>query len=135
MPSPTPPKARLLIVDDDEGLQALLFRAAEAAGYEVVQVFDGEAALRHAAESRPDLILLDVMMPKLDGRDVLRRLKADPATARIPVIVCSARGEQSDRLVGLELGAHEYLDKPFRLDMLLRRIEYLLWKTRAEPPA
>ncbi|MDR7511086.1 MAG: response regulator [Armatimonadota bacterium] len=119
----------LLVVDDDEALQLMVGRLAEKHGFEVRQALDGEEALASVAERRPDLILLDIMMPRLDGRDVLRRLKADPATRDIPVIVFSARGEQSDRLLGLELGADDYVDKPFSIDLLVRKIEYRLWKT------
>jgi DNA-binding response OmpR family regulator len=108
----------------------MLLRVATEQGYRVLQAFDGEEALRLVTADRPDLLLLDIMMPRLDGRDVLRRLKGDPATARLPVIVFSARGDHSDRLVGLELGADDYIEKPFDIDALLRRIEYLIWKSR-----
>lgn len=124
-------KGLILVADDDEALQLMIQRLAQKAGFDVVQALDGEAALRICAERRPDLILLDIMMPRLDGRDVLRRLKGDPALRDIPVIVFSARGEQSDRLLGLELGADDYVDKPFDIDLLVRKIEYRLWK-RAE---
>jgi DNA-binding response OmpR family regulator len=129
------PKGHLLVVDDDESLQHMLERMAVKAGFEVSQAFDGETAVKVAAATRPDCILLDVTMPRLDGRDVLKRLKADPATASIPVIMFSARGEHSDRLVGLELGADDYVEKPFNMDMLLRKVEYRVWKHRGEPKA
>lgn len=122
---------RILIADDDEALQTLVKKVAAGAGYEVLQALDGEAALAAArGQPRPELILLDIMMPRLDGRDVLKRLKADPTTSDIPVIVYSARGEHSDRIIGLELGAADYVEKPFNVELLLRKIEYVLWKAR-----
>jgi two-component system phosphate regulon response regulator PhoB len=131
-------KGRILIADDDEALQLLLRRVATKAGFEVVQAFDGEGAVATAVAEKPDCILLDIMMPRLDGRDVLKRLKAAPETKDIPVILFSARGEHSDRIAGLELGADDYVEKPFNVDMLLRRVEYRVWKKRGEdgpPPA
>jgi DNA-binding response OmpR family regulator len=120
----------ILVADDDTELQTLVARLAAAHGYTVIQALDGERALAEIALRRPDLILLDLMMPRLDGRDVLRRLKADPDTATIPVIVYSARGEHSDRLLGLELGADDYIEKPFNADMLMRRISHRIWKSK-----
>src|SRR6266511_5543347 len=84
---------RILAVDDEERVVRLLQIRLGAMGYEVVPAYDGEAALRLVAESRPDLVLLDVMMPKLDGFEVLRRLKEDPEAAQIPVIMLTARGQ------------------------------------------
>jgi DNA-binding response OmpR family regulator len=126
-------KGKLLIADDDEGLQLMLQRLATKAGFEVVQAFDGEAAVKLALDSQPDCILLDIMMPRLDGRDVLKRLKEAAATRDIPVIMFSARGEHSDRIAGLELGADDYVEKPFNADMLLRKVSYRVWKHRGEP--
>jgi DNA-binding response OmpR family regulator len=129
-------KGRILIADDDEALQLLLARVASKAGFDVLQAFDGEKAVEKAIAERPDCILLDIMMPRLDGRDVLKRLKSAPETSDIPVILFSARGEHSDRIAGLELGADDYVEKPFNVDMLLRRVEYRVWKRRGEdgPP-
>ncbi len=126
-------KGRILIADDDAGLQGMVSKLASKAGYEVQQALDGESALaiaRGGQGAKPDLILLDVMMPRMDGRDVLKKLKADDATKDIPVIVYSGRGEHSDRIVGLELGASDYIEKPFNIELLLRKIEYLIWKSR-----
>src|SRR6266511_1016546 len=89
--------ARILVVDDDEGLQRAVKRAAETAGYEVAQVYDGHDALSLAAKEKFDLILLDINMPAMDGRDVLSRLKRNTETAIIPVLVLSSRSGQLDR--------------------------------------
>jgi len=122
---------RLLVVDDDRELQRMVQRYADkVGGYVIEQALDGEGGLEAARARRPDLILLDVSMPRMDGRDLLKRLKADPALADIPVIMFSARSEQSDRLVGLELGADDYIEKPFHFEMLFRRIAHRIEKAR-----
>src|SRR4051812_12073004 len=127
-------KATILFADDDEEIQLLMRRVAEKHGYEVIQAFDGEEAHALIGQRRPDLIVLDIMMPKLDGRDLCQRLKSDPTTRDIPVIIFSARGEQSDRLVGLSLGADDYIDKPFNLELLLNKIRHHLWKRQPPTP-
>lgn len=118
----------MLVADDDETLLGMVSRVATKAGYEVLLASDGLSALSMAAEKQPDVILLDIMMPRMDGRDVLKRLKASPDTRDIPVIIFSARGEHSDRILGLELGADDYIEKPFNLEMLLRKLDYRVWK-------
>jgi DNA-binding response OmpR family regulator len=104
---------RILVADDEERVVRLLQIRLEALGYEVVVAYDGEAALRRVAEGKPDLVLLDVMMPKVDGFEVLRRLKADPETEPIPVIMLTARGQFDDLAHGYGEGAHWYFHKPF----------------------
>jgi DNA-binding response OmpR family regulator len=125
-----PVKLKLLVADDDEDMQKAIKRIAERGGYEVVQEFDGSTVLETTRTERPDLILLDVTMPGADGRDVLAALKSDPATASIPVIVCSGRTDHTDRLVGLELGAEDYVAKPFEPAELLRKIAWVVEKSQ-----
>jgi DNA-binding response OmpR family regulator len=119
---------RILVADDDPDTRTLLRRAAEAKGFVVEVARDGAEALEKARAAPPDLVLLDVMMPELDGRDVCRALRADPTTREVPILIVSARGDETDRRVGLELGADDYLAKPIALDQLMRKIEYLVWK-------
>jgi two-component system phosphate regulon response regulator PhoB len=126
-------KIRILVIDDDASLQAAFERHARKEGFLVDKAFDGETGLAMAAVEKPDVILLDVLMPRMDGRDVLKRLKEDPATQGIHVVVYSARAEHSDRMVGLALGADEYVDKPIDVRLLLRRLEHLVWKRRGLP--
>jgi DNA-binding response OmpR family regulator len=115
-------KLRLLIVEDDEHVQQALRRLAEGQGHKVLQAFDGLSALTLARVERPDVIVLDISLPFVDGRDVLSKLKADGATAAIPVLVYSARAEQTDRHVALQLGADDFVEKPCDAELLLRRV-------------
>ncbi len=103
----------MLIVDDDKVIQQLLEVNLELEGYDIQTASDGEEALEKVGSFRPDLILLDVMMPKLDGREVCRRIKADPVTRNMPIIFLSARAQDMDVSSGIELGASAYVTKPF----------------------
>lgn len=118
--------ARILIVDDDVTIQQLLEVNLELEGYEVQIAGNGEDALRQVGEWRPDLVLLDVMMPKLDGREVCRRIKSSPDTAGTPIVFLSARAQDMDVNAGLELGASAYVRKPFDPVELLEVIEKVL---------
>jgi DNA-binding response OmpR family regulator len=117
---------RVLIVDDDKVIQQLLEVNLELEGYEVAKASNGEEALAMVHDFAPDLVLLDVMMPKLDGREVCRRIKSDPATGGIPVIFLSARAQDMDVTSGLELGASAYITKPFDPVDLLETVSKVL---------
>lgn len=127
-----PRKRRLLVIDDDEMLLQLMTRLAHDAGYEVMLAADGAPGLALARAERFDLVLLDINMPLMDGRDVLMQLRKDPRTAALPVLIYSSRGSQSDRLTALELGADDYMEKPFAQPELMRKIARLIEK--AEHP-
>ncbi|MCD6554249.1 MAG: response regulator [Anaerolineae bacterium] len=116
-------KAKVMIADDSFESVELLRALLSDQGYEIVVAFDGEEALAKAREETPDLLLLDIMMPKMDGYEVCRRLKADPHTARIPILMLSARGAIPDRVKGLDLGAEDYFTKPFNLKELVARVQ------------
>ena len=118
--------SRVLIVDDDELLLELLRFKLESRGYDVVSAEDGEAALARVAAEPPDLIVLDMMMPGLDGLVVLQRLKQSQATSAIPVVMLTARKQQDDIVRALKLGAREYLVKPFMPEELLARMKIIL---------
>lgn len=117
------PKARILVVDDEVQLQKALRLRLEREGYEVVTAGDGEEALRLFNETRPDLVILDVMLPQLDGFGVLAELRA---TSDTPVIILSARGDELDKLVGFRLGVDDYMTKPFSLAELVLRVAAIL---------
>lgn len=98
----------------------------ELEGYEVITASDGEEALNRVLSERPDLVILDVMMPKLNGKDVCRRLKSDPKTSKVPIIFLSAKAQELDVEAGLELGADAYVTKPFDPSDLLDTVATLL---------
>ena len=114
---------KILIVDDDKNICDLLRRYLEKEGYQTVQAHDGEAALTAYTQHRPDLVLLDVMMPKMDGWEVCRRIRAQGAT---PMIMLTAKGETFDKVLGLELGADDYVVKPFDSKEVVARIKAVL---------
>jgi DNA-binding response OmpR family regulator len=116
----------ILIVDDEEDILLLCRVNLEFEGYRVIAASNGADAIRLAAENRPDLVLLDVMMPTLDGWHVLEALKADPATARIPVVMLTARVQGEDQMRGWSTGAAEYIMKPFNPVGLLETIRGVL---------
>jgi two-component system, OmpR family, response regulator MprA len=115
---------RVLVVDDDPAVRESLRRSLEFNGYEVELAADGEQALRAIADSRPDAVVLDVMMPNLDGLATCRALRA--AGDDVPVLMLTARDEVADRVAGLDAGADDYLPKPFALEELLARLRALL---------
>jgi two-component system OmpR family response regulator len=117
----------LLIVDDEENLRSMLAAALRHHGFTVTAAANGREALRIVAEARPDLVVLDVMMPELDGFEVCRRLRADGD--RTPVVFLTARDDTEDKVRGLTLGGDDYLQKPFSLDELVARVEAVLRRT------
>ena len=116
----------IVCADDDEDILSLVALRLERAGFEVAAVADGEAAVAACRERRPDLAILDVMMPKLTGYEVLERLRSDPSLASLKVILLSARVQESDMTRGLAAGADAYLPKPFRAQELVAKVEELL---------
>ena len=117
--------ARILVVDDVALMRSLLVRALTAEGYDVSTARNGKQALEMARSDKPDLILLDSMMPVMSGPQCLAALKADPATAEIPVVMCTARTEKPDVIEAVKLGACDYIIKPFKIEVLL---EHVAWR-------
>lgn len=118
---------RILLVEDEPAIARLVEFKLCREGYRVTCVEDGEAALTALAEeTKFDLLLLDVLMPKLNGFQVLERLKRDPASGGIPVIMLTAKGQGEDIATGTKLGANDYIIKPFNLDVLVERVERIL---------
>ena len=121
---------KILIIEDEKDIQDLLQLYLKREGYQVQGVKDGDAGLRKLAREKFDLILLDLMLPQMDGLEICRRLRSQLPTAEIPVIMITAKAEETDRIVGLEMGADDYITKPFsprevvaRVKALLRRLE------------
>ena len=118
--------ATVLVVDDDPVIQRLLRVNFEMEGYDVIIAGDGVEGLERARADHPDIIVLDIMMPRMSGLDVTRALKADPDTAGIPVMLLSAKAQETDLRAGDESGADGYLTKPFDPLLLLQRVEELI---------
>ncbi len=121
---------KILVAEDEEALMTLLVYNLESEGYQVKQATDGEEALLLASEEEPDLILLDWMLPKVSGIEVCRRLRARKETAKTPIIMLTARGEEADRVRGLDMGADAYVPKPFSTVELAARIRAVLRRVR-----
>jgi two-component system alkaline phosphatase synthesis response regulator PhoP len=118
--------SKILVVDDEKDIVDLLAYNLEKAGMKALRAYDGEMALRRAAAEAPDLVILDVMLPGMDGWEVLKRLRAGKAGAGIPVLMLTARGDETDKVLGLELGADDYLTKPFSPKELVARVRALM---------
>jgi two-component system phosphate regulon response regulator PhoB len=120
----------VLVVEDEAALQQVLAYNLEAAGFEVAQAHDGEEALTLLEERMPDLVLLDWMLPQLSGLELCRRLRRRPETQHLPIIILTARGEEPDRLRGLDTGADDFVTKPFSSAELIARIRAVLRRVR-----
>jgi two-component system, OmpR family, response regulator len=124
--------AKILLIDDDSGIRDVVRFALVREGFAVVEAEDGLQGLALAAREAPDLILLDIMMPELDGTEVCRRLRRD---SRVPIIFLSSRDEEIDRVLGLELGGDDYVSKPFSPRELVARVKAVLRRVTAEKPS
>lgn len=124
-------KARILVVEDEPDAAELVAFNLRQAGFEVFAAADGEGGLRKARANAPDLIVLDLMLPEMSGLEVCKILKADPRTADLPIIMLTAKAAEIDRVVGLELGADDYVTKPFSPRELVLRVKKLLERRRA----
>jgi phosphate regulon transcriptional regulator PhoB len=124
---------RVLIIEDDKDIVELVRYNLANEGFQVNAAFDGSSGLNSLKKSPPDILLLDLMLPKLSGLDICREVRRDDSLNRLPILMLTARGEEADRVVGLEMGADDYVTKPFSPRELLARVKALL--RRAEPPA
>ena len=124
---------RILVVEDDRDIAELVGRYLEKAGFATELLSSGRDALASVGRRPPDLIVLDVMLPQLDGLEVCRLLRANEKTAGIPIIMLTARAEESERIVGLEIGADDYIPKPFSPNELVARVRALLRRSQRQP--
>jgi len=124
---------RILVVDDEPDVLELIEFNLKAAGFEVATAVDGEEALKKARSAPPELIILDIMLPEIDGMQVCKTLKREPATASIPIILLTAKAAEIDRVLGLELGADDYVTKPFSPRELILRVKGLLRRQSGVP--
>ena len=116
---------KILIVDDEPDIIEILQFVLEGAGFECLTAFDGEKGLKLAREASPDLIILDVMMPKINGYKICRLLKFDAKYKDIPILMVTARSQEGDKAIGEETGADEYITKPFKIEYVLERVKSL----------
>src|SRR6201986_3391895 len=127
--------SHILVVEDERDLARVLTYNLKQAGFDVLSAPDGETALQAVKEERFDLVLLDLMLPDMPGTEVCRRLKQAPQTAAIPVVMVTAKGEEVDRIVGFELGADDYVSKPFSVRELILRVRAILRRAEGTPEA
>ena len=121
-----PDKKRILIVDDESSMVEMVKMRLEANNYEVLAAYDGQSGLETAKKEKPDLIILDLMLPRIDGYKVCRMLKFDEKYKMIPIIMFTARAQETDKKTGEEVGADAYITKPFEAQILLGKIKELL---------
>ena len=124
---------RILVVDDDREIVRLLRAYLEQNGFQVLTAYDGERALHALRAERPDLVVLDLMLPDRDGWDVTRIVRGDPSLASTPILMLTARVEDHDKIAGLELGADDYVTKPFNPREVVARVRALLRRAQGEP--
>lgn len=117
---------KILIVDDEKDIVELISYNMEREGFSVAKAYDGESALQTIRTQKPDLIILDLMLPKLNGLDVCRNVRRNPQTAALPIIMLTAKGDEIDKIIGLEVGADDYVTKPFSVKELIARVRSVL---------
>ena len=120
----------ILVVEDEKEIQDLLAHYLRKEGFTPILATDGEMAISRARKEKPDLILLDILLPKADGLEVLRAVRSDETLARTPVVMLTAKGDETDRVIGLELGADDYIPKPFSPREVVARIKAILRRSR-----
>ena len=129
-------KEKMLIIEDEKDIVKMLDYNLKKEGFKTLSAYNGEDGLDMASKENPDLILLDLMLPEIDGFDVCKALKSDPKTSHIPIIILTAKDQETDKIVGLELGADDYVTKPFSPRELIARIKAVLRraKEKDKPP-
>ncbi|MDP3921659.1 MAG: response regulator [Candidatus Omnitrophota bacterium] len=120
---------KILVVDDEAPILTIMQARLKANGYEVITAMDGQEGLHKARSEKPDLIILDVMLPKMDGYRVAQILKLDDQFKQIPIMMCSAKVQDDERKAGMQVGANAYLTKPFQSEVLLNKVKELLGET------
>lgn len=117
---------KILVVDDENHIVELIKFNLEANGYEVISAFNGEEAIEKVSDEKPDLVILDLMLPKIDGIEVCRKVKGNNDTSHISIIMLTAKSDETDKIVGLEIGADDYMTKPFSVKELMARVKAVL---------
>jgi len=118
--------AKILVVDDEKDIADLVSYNLEREGFAVVKAFDGETALAKVRSEKPDLLILDLMLPGVGGLDICKRIRANPKTSSLPIIMLTAKADEVDKIIGLEIGADDYVTKPFSVKELVARVRTVL---------
>jgi phosphate regulon transcriptional regulator PhoB len=124
--------AKILVTDDEKDIVELISYNLEKEGFSILNAYDGEAALRLVKLQKPDLLILDLMLPKISGLDVCKTLRNNPDTANLPIIMLTAKADETDKIIGLEIGADDYITKPFGIKELVARVRAILRRLRDE---
>ena len=126
-------RGKILVVEDDRDIVEMVEYNLKQEGYETIHAYNGEKGIDLAGDEKPDLIILDLMLPAIDGFEVCKTLKQQQSTSRIPIIILSAKSRETDKVVGLELGADDYITKPFSPRELIARIRAVLRRHKEQP--
>lgn len=121
---------KILVVDDEKDIVELIEYNLKKEGFSVIQAYDGEAAVSIAKKQQPDLLILDLMLPRMNGIDVCKAIRANPGTVDLPIIMLTAKTDESDKVLGLEIGADDYITKPFSIKELIARVRTILRRFR-----
>lgn len=124
--------SKILVVDDEKDIVELISYNLEKEGFPVLKAYDGEAALRITKTQKPDLVILDLMLPGISGIDICKALRNNPETAGLPIIMVTAKSDETDKIIGLEIGADDYITKPFSVKELVARVRAVLRRKREE---
>jgi phosphate regulon transcriptional regulator PhoB len=132
IPAPSFTMTKILVIDDEKDIVELIAYNLEKEGFSILKAYDGEEALKAVKDQKPDLLILDLMLPKISGLDVCKKLRSNPATANTPIIMLTAKVDEIDKVVGLEMGADDYITKPFSVKELIARVRAILRRLRDE---
>ena len=123
---------KILVTDDEKDIVELISYNLEKEGFSILKAYDGEAALRLVQSQKPDLLILDLMLPKLSGFDVCKAIRNNPKVSHLPIIMLTAKADETDKIIGLEIGADDYITKPFSIKELVARVRAILRRLSAE---
>ena len=123
---------KILVIDDEEDIVDLISYNLKKEGFSIIKAYDGEAALRLVKLQKPDLLILDLMLPRMSGIDVCKTIRSNPDSANLPIIMVTAKGDEIDKIIGLEIGADDYITKPFSIKELVARVRAVLRRQRSE---
>jgi len=125
--------SKILIVDDEQDIVELIAYNLEKEGFSTIKAYDGVSVFNVITTKKPDLLILDLMLPGMNGLDICKKIRANPATADLPIIMLTAKGDELDKIIGLEIGADDYITKPFSVKELVARVRTILRRSQDRP--